>query len=108
MKELLKKDWLIWVVLLAPFAIIAYFWNQFPEQIPTHWNAKGEVDDYSGKYFGLFFSPLLNIGVYLLFKALPFIDPKKYNYQFFSGKLRNIQLTIHVFFSGLAIVTCFI
>lgn len=108
MKNVLRKDWLIWIVLLAPFAVVAYYWNQFPEQIPTHWNIKGEVDDYSGKTYGLFFPLLLNIGMYFMFKALPYIDPKKSNYPLFKSKMHVIQLATHVFISGMAITTNFV
>ncbi|MGZ5242725.1 MAG: SdpI family protein [Bacteroidia bacterium] len=108
MKNLLKKDWLIWIILLVPFAVVAYYWNRFPEQIPMHWNIKGEVDDYSSKGFGLFFPLVLNIGMYFLFKALPYIDPKKSNYALFKSKLHIIQLALHVFMSSMAITTNFV
>jgi len=60
--------------LLLPFIAIPFVWSHLPEQIPTHWNLQGQVDDYSSKTFGLFFIPVLNIGLYLLFLYLPKID----------------------------------
>ncbi len=46
----LAKSKLLWAVLiLAPFAISALGYNQFPHgiaQIPIHWNFAGQVDGY--------------------------------------------------------------
>jgi immunity protein, SdpI family len=50
-----------------------------PDQMPSHWNAQGDVDDYMSKFWGLFLMPLVLIGAYLLFLILPRIDPKKMN-----------------------------
>lgn len=72
-----KNEWYNIILLLVPFAIIPYVWDMLPEQIPTHWNIQGEPDDYSSKSMGLFFVPILNIGIYLLLLYIPFIDPKK-------------------------------
>jgi uncharacterized membrane protein len=72
-----KKEWYNIILLLLPFIAIPFLWSHLPEQVPIHWNLQGEVDDYGSKTFGLFFIPLLNIGLYLLFLYLPNIDPKK-------------------------------
>jgi len=68
------------ITILASF----YFYFNFPPQVPIHWNIRGQPDDYSGKTFAAFFFPVLIIFFYLLFLALPFIDPKKDRYQEFA------------------------
>jgi uncharacterized membrane protein len=107
MKNLVKKDWIIWLILLIPFAVIAYYWNQFPEQIPSHWNMQGEVNDYSGKFAGLFLMPLVNIGLYILLLALPYIDPKKANYPLFKHQFYTLRVIIHSFLSGIFLTVIF-
>lgn len=32
------------IVILLPVMAGLILWNQLPEQMPTHWNAAGEVD----------------------------------------------------------------
>ncbi len=56
-----------------------------PEQVAIHWNTAGEPDNYSHKYFGAFFMPLVIVGLLLLLNIVPKIDPKKKNYEKFKS-----------------------
>lgn len=40
------------IALVAVFAIAIWAYPQLPARVPTHWNAAGEVDGYSGRAFG--------------------------------------------------------
>lgn len=73
----LKEDWLIWTIILAPYILVAWFWNSFPEQVPTHFGVDGQPDDYSSKVVGLIVFPGINILMYFLFLVLPKIDPRR-------------------------------
>ncbi len=108
MKKLIQKDWLIWLILIAPFAVIAYYWNQFPDRIPVRWDINGEPEDYSNKTLGLFLMPVLSLLIYGMFKALPYIDPKKYNYKYFEGKWHVLQLVILSFMAAMAIASFYV
>lgn len=54
----LQKEWYNIILLVLPFIAIPFLWSHLPDQIPTHWNLQGEVDNYGSKPFGLYFSPL--------------------------------------------------
>jgi uncharacterized membrane protein len=54
-------------------------WNQLPDPMASHWNASGEVDGYMSKFWGVFLMPLMTLGMFLLFMAVPNIDPLKAN-----------------------------
>ena len=95
----LKNDWLIWIFLITPFIFIAIYWNQFPDKFPTHFNFKGEPDDYSNKLQGVFLMPGINILMYFMFIALPLIDPSRKNYGLFQDKFKIIRVVLHVFFA---------
>ena len=85
------------LVLAVSLVLGWYFYNHFPEQVVTHWNFNGEPDDYSGKFFGAFGLPLILLGIYLLFLALPYLDPKRERYTEFSGVyqiFKNLILTV--------------
>ncbi|TAE48316.1 MAG: DUF1648 domain-containing protein [Bacteroidetes bacterium] len=75
--EFLKREWLPLLLLVLPFAALAFLWDQFPEQIPMHFNALGEVDRYGKKGFELFLLPLTSVFVYALLTGIVAIDPKK-------------------------------
>ena len=72
-------------ILLVVLAIIAsfYFYANFPEQVPIHWNTAGEVDNYGSKAVGAFLFPGIILGMYLMFLFLPLVDPKKKRYEQF-------------------------
>ena len=96
-----KKEMLIWLALIAPFLYSLYVSNGLPEQVPSHWNVKGEVDDYSGKGFALFLLPAMNVLVYFILFFIPRIDPRYQHYKLFGPSYQNIRLIIHVFFVGI-------
>lgn len=102
----LKLDWLILLLIAIPIIFIGINWNQFPEQIPTHFNLQGIPDDYSSKVFGLILLPGINIALYFLFIYLPKIAPSKNKYTNFLVKLRVFRTVLHAFVSFMVVITC--
>jgi uncharacterized membrane protein len=76
------------------FAAAAAVWSVAPSEIPVHWNVSGEVDRYGGKFEGLLLLPLMALGVYLLLRYLPRIDPLRANYARFSGVYTAIRVAV--------------
>ncbi|MCK5211280.1 SdpI family protein [Candidatus Parcubacteria bacterium] len=86
-------------VIIVILAIISsfYFYANFPEQVPIHWNVAGEVDNYGSKTLGAFLFPGIILGMYLMFLIIPYIDPKKKRYDQFR-KVYHALKTVLVFF----------
>ncbi len=103
----LKREWLLWLVILSPLVLVLAKWSEFPARIPMHWNVEGEVDQYGGKA-ALFMGPGINLAIYLLLIFLPGIDPRKKNYDLFSGAYFMIRAGIAVFLSLLGVVTALV
>ncbi|MCC9168731.1 DUF1648 domain-containing protein [Pontibacter harenae] len=40
----------IWAIILVPFAYLAFSWNQLPDQVPIHFDLKGEVNGWGSKF----------------------------------------------------------
>lgn len=99
--SLLKTEWpLLFIIagtLIAGWIVYPYL----PDQVASHWNLKGEVDGYSSRAWGAFGLPLTTAAIYLLMLLLPSIDPKKRNYQKFTGAYRLFRAVMVVFMSGL-------
>ena len=93
---------LIILVLLIPLSF--YFYANFPEKVPTHWNFEGEVDGWSGRTFGAFFFPAIIWGIYLLLLFIPIIDPKKNRYQEFLKVYHITKGIMVVLFAGIYII----
>ena len=93
------KTTTILVLLMIAVAVIAgaLLWNQLPEQMASHWNTNDEVDGYISKFWGVFLMPLVVLGMFGLFIALPNMDPLKANIETFRGAFNLFILLITVF-----------
>ena len=70
-------------IILFSFIVGIYLYPQMPERMASHWNAKGEVDGYMPKFWGLFLMPIVSMLIFLLFIVIPKIDPLKQNIEKF-------------------------
>jgi uncharacterized membrane protein len=87
------------VLILIAAATIAglLLWNQFPDQMASHWNEKDQVDGTMSKFWGVFMMPLVTLGLFLLFLVIPNIDPLKANIAKFRGVF-NLFITFFIGF----------
>ncbi|GAB5409801.1 MAG: SdpI family protein [Balneolaceae bacterium] len=72
-----KKEWYVVVIVLLPFFVSTYYWEQLPDTVPTHFNIQGEADDWGPKWMVAVLIPLVGLFTYLMILLLPLIDPKK-------------------------------
>jgi uncharacterized membrane protein len=72
---------LLFIIAGIPLSI--YFYLNFPEQVPVHWNYAGEADNWASRGWGAFLFPVIAVLSYLLFLFLPYLDPKKERYSEF-------------------------
>lgn len=94
MKATWRTEFPQWILIAAMFALAALRWNGAPDRIPVHWGWSGEVDRYGGKFEGLLGLPLLALGLYLLFRLLPTIDPGRANYPAFANVYHTIRISV--------------
>jgi len=97
-KEILPLFLLVIMVIMA-----IGFYNSpcLPSQVPSHWNAQGQIDGYASKNFVLFFYPLMAFGIYFLMLFLPRIDPLRKNYEKFKKPYYFLRLYLLLFFLAL-------
>ena len=93
--EFIKKEAPFWLIMLAPVVYMFLVWDRLPDELPSHWNIRGEVDGYSPAWV----LPLMNLGIYLLLLVLPKFDPRKKNYDIFSSSYYKIRLGVTTFLS---------
>lgn len=60
-------------------------WNRLPDPMASHWNINDRVDGYTSRVTGVLMLPLMTLGLFLLFLAIPSIDPLKANIAQFRG-----------------------
>lgn len=100
-------EWGLLGSLALMFAAAGVCWPYVPERIPIHWNLKGEVDGWGSRTTGLFVAPCLAVGVYLLLRFIPRIDPNSENYSQFAKPYLIIRvitqtLLLSIHFAALA------
>lgn len=91
--------WVTSVVILLPLVVGLILWNRLPSYIPIHWNAAGQIDDYSKKRFVVFGIPALLLGVQWLCALGVSLDPKKY---------KHPKKIVHIIFWIIPMVSCLI
>lgn len=79
-KKNLKTLIITSVVILLPMLAGIILWDQLPQQIPTHWNAAGEVDGWSSKAFAVFGLSAILLAAQWLCTLGTAADPKKENH----------------------------
>lgn len=67
------------VLLVAALAVYA----KLPAELPTHWNASGEVDGWMSKSIAAFLPAALTLGIWALLAVLPRFDPRREHYERF-------------------------
>ena len=80
------------------FAVGIYAYPQLPDTIASHWNAQGQVNGYTSKFWGLFLLPIISVGLVLLFVAIPRIDPLKANIEKFRTFYDRFIVLFMIFF----------
>jgi len=99
-----KKEIVPIALLLLMYALSAYLYPQLPDQIPTHWNAQGEIDDYSGKFSGSLLLPIVATFIYALFLIIPKIAVYRRNIVEFGDYYWGLKTVFMMFMASMHIV----
>jgi len=106
-KLTLKSEFIPAAILVLTVPLSIYFYLHFPERVAMHWNFAGQVDGWSSRGVGAFAIPGLIVGMYLLFLALPLLDPKKERYaefdkiyHIFKGAILSMMFILYVLTSA--------
>lgn len=86
------------VVCLLPIVYGLLVFDRLPDEIPTHWNLAGEVDDYSSKGFAVFGMPVFMAVLNLVVQIGMAADPKNANHS------EKIRLLVAWFVPALTLV----
>jgi len=70
---------IVLLLLVAATAAGLLLWNRLPDQMASHWDINDQVNGYMPKVWGVFLMPLISLGMFVLFLAVPAIDPLKAN-----------------------------
>lgn len=68
-----------WLLILLVVLGTAVVYPRLPETMVTHWGVQGQPNGWMSRFWGVAIAPLMMVALYLLFWAIPSIDPLKEN-----------------------------
>ena len=79
------RKWIPAAFVAASFALSAAVWERLPERVPIHWNFRGEIDRWGGRFEGALLFPMLAFVLWVVLPWLPKIDPRRASFEKFRG-----------------------
>ncbi len=104
MKSGWRREWLLAIILVAPFIALAIVWPSLPARVPTHFGLRGNVNHYSGPS-GLLILPVINVLVAAILYFIPRLDPKQENILHSMPAYRWIRFWLAAFFTYIFALT---
>ena len=95
------------IIILISVVAGMLVYDQMPDQMASHWGPDNQVNDYMGKFWGVFMTPLLAFGMLVLFLIVPHLDPLKENIAEFRNVFNLFILMIMLFFVYIWALTIF-
>lgn len=101
------KQVIIWTLILVIGVIVVgvALSSQFTDPMAVHWNVQGEADGYGSRFMGIWFLPLITIGLSLLLLGIPTIDPLRKNIEKFRKEYNLFILLFVIFFAYLQVIS---
>jgi uncharacterized membrane protein len=99
-----RADIISLLFILVAFVAAAVLYPNLPDDIPTHWNAQGEVDDYMKKPWGVWIMPGMALFTYIIMKLIPAISPKGFRTDSFSDVFGVLKVTLVGFMSIVSVL----
>ena len=81
-------------VILATLVGTLVAYPQLPNVVPIHWDAQGQVNGWGPKWSLFLYGPGMMLGIVLLFSALPWLSPKRFEVDSFRATYLYIMIVI--------------
>ena len=81
--------------------LMALWYSELPDPMPSHWNMKGEVDGWMDRETNLALLLGLPLFCWALMKVIPLISPKGFRTDDFSDTINVMQTALVVFLSAI-------
>jgi uncharacterized membrane protein len=88
---------LVLAIVILSFVLGVSFSGTMPERMASHWSMGNEVDGYVAKSWGVFLVPLIMFVLFLLFLAIPRIDPLRRNIEHFRKYFEGFIVSFFLF-----------
>ncbi len=97
-----SKELILWIILAIPYVYLAIVWDELPQTVPTHFDLRGNPNDWSDKSVLLILPGAMGLLVYGLMYFAPRLDPKRKIEQM-GDKYYTLRLIMTTFISALMV-----
>jgi uncharacterized membrane protein len=101
----MTKRWIAPALIGGMLLFTAVVYSSLPDQVPTHWNIRGEVDGWSSRTTGALLAPLIALGLWLLLPVLRRIDPRRAHYERFDATFWLLLNVIVMFMAAMHVLS---
>jgi uncharacterized membrane protein len=99
-----QENLLMWILFAVTLLIGFASYGYLPEQIPTHFDFAGNVDDYGGR-ISIFLAPLIIIIMIIGAEVARYVDPKQQSYNKFNKQYYLVFIAVSVLMLGIQLYT---
>lgn len=92
-----KSEMVIFIIVLASFAVSFWAYPNMPGVIITHWDLYGQPNGYMNQFWGSFLPPLISLFLFILFFVLQRILPLKENIEKFRKEFDYFMIFLFLF-----------
>lgn len=93
----MKTRWLGFLFAVIALLFSAVVFTKLPDQVPVHFDLKGQPDDWMARRYAAFAMPLFAVLITLMFNVLPNISPRRANMDRFSDTYWTIANMVVAF-----------
>ena len=104
-KEKLLMELIPITLAIIIFIVAFYTYPKLPNNVPIHWNASGDIDNYGPKLIAVFLIPIIYLIFIVLSFILPAMDVFKENIKSFYKYYFAIKVLFGIFFLTIYIAT---
>jgi uncharacterized membrane protein len=79
------------LLIVATLIVTLIFYPELPTRIPMHWNWRGQINRYGDKW-EIFLMPAAMVVVVLLFAAMPWLSPRRFEVNTFRSTYLYVML----------------
>lgn len=105
MNKIFKHENLkLWIIFAVTLLIALFSYSYLPKQIPIHFDASGNVDNYGDRLF-IFLEPLVILAMIIVAEVARNVDPKKDSYNKFNKQYYLIFFLVSLLMLGIELYT---
>jgi len=93
-----KTSLLIILLCLVAIGLSVWAYPLLPEQVASHWGIDGQANGYSSRALATLLMPGMMVGLALLLKFLPRLDPLRANVEQFRNRYNRFIIALLLFF----------